>query len=729
MKTNTITRTFVVMTVSVWSVIATHAQTMTLREPSLRSTETFHMGTATNPEGHTLLVDSKSLLRDGQPWLPVMGEIHFSRVPRQDWHRELLKMKAGGVTIVASYVFWIHHEEQPGRFDWSGQRDLRAFVEECQTLGLPVVLRVGPFAHGEARNGGFPDWVINTGCKMRSNDKRYLSMVDRWFDQLYAQVCGLFYKDGGPIVGIQVENECRGPWSYMMALKDMLVRKGFDVPFYTRTGWPKMTDKATFGDLLPLYGDYADGFWDRSMNDMPGDYPAAFTFKPSRLSTVIATEQLKSDGQQNSDELLSYPYFTCELGGGMMTSYARRIHIFPNDALALAICKVGSGSNLPGYYMYHGGTNPDGQYVGVDGQSTTLNENQSCLLVNYNEMPIKTYDFQAPLGEVGQPYGSYPLLRRLHQMLADFGPQLSSMDAQFPEDGQLRWSVRSDGRRGFIFANNYERLKSLGDKRGVKFSLTTADGRKVTFPAITIADGLSFVMPFGLQVGDAVIDYATAQPFCILRGAQPTVVFAAIKGIKPVVKISKGQKGVNVRVLTPEESLVAQKIDLGDRDTLIFSKDIVYRDAGQLCYEHWEELGDVAFTQTAIRDVKRKVMTGAKDVGIQPMEADFRNASTYDVHIPVDIDAEQTYLRIDYDGDVARLYADGRIVQDNFWNGQPMYARMSELKGKKVVLRILPLYDDYPVYLQPAQRQLLQQNGGKLLKLNKITALSCTRKS
>ena len=27
----------------------------------------------------------------------------------------------------------------------------------------------------------------------------------------------------------------------------------------------------------------------------------------------------------------------------------------------MAIVKLGSGSNLLGYYMYHGGTNPDGK--------------------------------------------------------------------------------------------------------------------------------------------------------------------------------------------------------------------------------------------------------------------------------------------------------------------------------------------------------------------------------
>ena len=86
-----------------------------------------------------------------------MGEFHYARYPASEWEREILKMKAGGVDIVATYVFWIHHEEVEGQFDWSGQRDLRRFVELCGRHGMYAWVRVGPWAHGESRNGGLPD--------------------------------------------------------------------------------------------------------------------------------------------------------------------------------------------------------------------------------------------------------------------------------------------------------------------------------------------------------------------------------------------------------------------------------------------------------------------------------------------------------------------------------------------------------------------------------------------
>ena len=82
-----------------------------------------------------------------------------------------------------------------------------------------------------------------------------------------------------------------------------------------------------------------------------------------------------------------------------MTSYHRRVYVYPQDAYSLAIVKLGSGSNLLGYYMYHGGTNPEGHAY--------LNEMQRTPYTNWNDLPVKTYDFQAPLGEFGQKNPHY----------------------------------------------------------------------------------------------------------------------------------------------------------------------------------------------------------------------------------------------------------------------------------------------------------------------------------
>lgn len=110
--------------------------------------------------GHSWTVTHDAVLRDGKPCVMKMGEIHFSRVPQKDWERELTKMKKGGIDIAASYVFWNHHENTEGKFDFTGNRDIRLFADTCEKVGMPFFLRIGPWAHGEARNGGFPDWLI-----------------------------------------------------------------------------------------------------------------------------------------------------------------------------------------------------------------------------------------------------------------------------------------------------------------------------------------------------------------------------------------------------------------------------------------------------------------------------------------------------------------------------------------------------------------------------------------
>src|ERR1039458_6999000 len=198
-------------------------------------------GSATSPGGVTLGLNSRFLTHNGEPWLPVMGEFHFSRYPRAQWEEEILKMKAAGVNIVSTYVIWIHHEEVKGQFNWTAQRDLRAFTQLCAKHGLYVVARIGPWDHGEVRNGGLPDWVIQQG-PTRINDSVYLASVRDWYGQIGAELKGLLWKDGGPVVGIQLENEysLRGPGAgeaHILELKKIAISSGLDVPLYLITGW------------------------------------------------------------------------------------------------------------------------------------------------------------------------------------------------------------------------------------------------------------------------------------------------------------------------------------------------------------------------------------------------------------------------------------------------------------------------------------------------------------
>ena len=118
---------------------------------------------------HTYSYNQQHILRDGKPWLPAMGEFHFSRTPASDWREDIRLMKAGGIDIIATYIFWNHHEPEPGRFDFSGCRNIRQFLDICDEEDMAVCLRIGPWCHGEALHGGFPDWLCRQVHAIRSN--------------------------------------------------------------------------------------------------------------------------------------------------------------------------------------------------------------------------------------------------------------------------------------------------------------------------------------------------------------------------------------------------------------------------------------------------------------------------------------------------------------------------------------------------------------------------------
>ena len=241
------------------------------------------LGASRNPQGHVIGVNSQYLTFDGRPWLPVMGEFHYSRYPQAEWEEEILKMKAAGIQVISTYVIWIYHEQVKGTFDWKGQRNLREFVKICGKHGMYVYPRIGPWSHAEVRNGGFPDWVLKNS-PVRENNPVYLKEVQSFYAEIAKQLNGELWKDGGPVIGIQVENEYReakpgtGKGSeHIRMLKQMAVDDGLDVPLYTVTGWDGAA--IPLDSVLPVYGGYPDAPWDGSNNKLVGNEIYAFRFK------------------------------------------------------------------------------------------------------------------------------------------------------------------------------------------------------------------------------------------------------------------------------------------------------------------------------------------------------------------------------------------------------------------------------------------------------------------
>jgi beta-galactosidase len=484
------------------------------------------MGTATNPDGHSITANSRYLMRDGKPWLPVMGEFHFSRYPHQYWEEELLKMKAGGIQIISSYVIWIHHEEVQGQFDWSGDRDLREFVRLCAKHELLVFVRIGPWAHAEVRNGGFPDWVQRMPHK-RSNDLQYLAALDSFYRQIAQQLKGQFWKDGGPVVGVQLENEyaLQGPSqgaAHILKLKQMAVSDGFDVPLYTVTGW----DGAVFPphEVLPVFGGYTDWPWDDSIQKLPANEVYAFRFE-SREGGDMGVPGGRPSSRATQAALSAYPFLSAEFGSGIEDTYHRRPLIHASDVAAMLPTQLGSGVNLMGYYMFHGGANPRGKL-------TTLQESQATGAPN--DLPEISYDFQAPLGQYGEERESYRKLKLFHYFLNEAGAELAPMVVHAPakvpgepsDFSVPRLSVRSLGDQAFLFVNNYVRgyeMPARGNFR-VRVRLPSGDVMIPREP-IAIPAGAYFVWPVGLETHGVTLRYATAQLITTLEREHETYAF------------------------------------------------------------------------------------------------------------------------------------------------------------------------------------------------------------
>jgi hypothetical protein len=581
------------------------------------------LGSNRAPDGSLLGANNQYLTRDGKPWIPVMGEFHYSRYPEAYWEEEILKMKASGVNVIATYVIWIHHEEIEGQFDWSGQRDLRKFAELCARHNMLLYPRIGPWAHGEARNGGFPDWVLKNG-PVRSNNPIYLAEVKTFYAQIGEQLHGLLWKDGGPVIGIQIENEYAGNGpgqgrEHLAALKDLAIGSGLDVPFYTVTGW----DNAVVPDdlFLPVYGGYPDAPWDASTQMLPPAEIYSFRFASRVAANMGVIGGDTASGSGNDAALRSrVPFLTAEVGGGIQDTYHRRPLLSPDDVPAMIPVMIGSGANMLGYYMFHGGENPDGKL-------TTLQESQR---TGYpTDVPMKSYDFQAPIGEFGQMNSTLRELKLYHYFLNDFGAQLAAAPAIAParqpagpaDTSVLRASVRIKNGSGFLFVNNYIREAKMPARQRTQFEVKLPEG-SLLLPAtpITIPENSYCFWPINLDILGIPLRYATAQPILRLRQGGDTYIFFAettgvaaefafrsedkhaiqvingspreqsgllrIENVRPglgaAISVHASGESVHLVLLSAADAKKLWRVNLNGRDQLILTGAQVYSDGAKL---------------------------------------------------------------------------------------------------------------------------------------------------
>ena len=643
-----------------------------------------------NPKGEEINVTSRYFTRNGKPWIGVMGEFHFSRYSRENWHRELAKMKAGGITIVSTYLFWIYHEEIEGKMDFGGDNDIRAFIEECKDVGLDVVIRIGPWAHGECRNGAFPDWLLKKDYKLRDNNEEYLAVVKKWYQSIYNEVKGLFYKDGGNIIAVQIENEFVDNAEHLAKLKEIAVECGFIAPIYTVTGWNSASGaKIPVDEVVPVFGGYCEAPWENHMNRLsPSPH---YFFNRMRNDSAIGTDLIaktQSDGWQLPYE--RYPFATCELGGGIEVTHHRRPIIKPMDIYAVSLVKLGDGNNLVGYYMYHGGTNKIGEL-------STFNETK---VTGYpNDYPILSYDFQAPLSEYGEVREQYGLLNMLHMFVNDFGEEFAPMIAvdsansvAADDTNSLRYGMRTNGKSGFVFVNHYQRLTELADIENAVIS-----AGNVEFTPIDVKGEVSFFMPFNMKMGDSVLEYATAQPLC---KCDDTYFFAEIPNIKAEYKFSKGS--ANIVTVPFENAKYMRKLNgtvyIGGGCNLYEENGQIHSvEDGEYICQKWNgsEFETLKIGQSAKQS--NVEITGVENAPFEPKykEELCIGGERELTWKKINVDGGYGFAEIDYVGDVAQIYADGELVADDYYYGKTWRVPCKLLYGKECYMVISEMKDDF----------------------------------
>lgn len=686
-----------------------------------------------HPSGDQISFTNYYLELNQRPFFGVCGEFHFSRYPAQDWEAELIKMRVGGVNIVSTYVFWIHHEEEEEHFRWDGDRNLRYFVELCAKHGLYVIVRIGPFAHGECRNGGFPDWLYGRSFELRSNDPGYLEHVRRLYGEIGRQVRGQFYQDGGAIIAIQLENEfmhAAAPWEvaprqarewlpggvggveHMRILKQLAQEAGLEAPFYTSTGWGGAP--VLEGEILPLYGGYAFCPWNITEQRREHAPTQEYLFRNYHENGS------SWDGAEPPYQPEAYPFACCEMGGGMQVWYQYRFTVPAVSVEAMALHKIAGGCNFVGYYMYHGGSNPIGQHG----------------YLNEHVTPRISYDFQAPLGEFGQVRDSYRALRLLHEFATEFASLLCPMATVLPASNlaiaptntdALRFAARVQGRSGFLFLNNYQDHVEMRDHSDIQLALKL-DDETITLPqrgGLTLKRDTCAILPFQIDLDGVRLIYATTQLVTRLTHADEQVmIFFAPEGMESsycfaratvaaitvesgateeqdgriYVSVAAGKgalirlrtladKSLTICTLTRQEALQLTKVELWGQERLILTG------ADLLVHDHLLELvsagcpefsfslfpapdGEIHGPDGLLTGIPDSLFTTYRiDLPTQEIRLDVRRVSDAKAVVRVPQDAltgvAELMLTIDYRGDVGNATIRGQLINDNFANGAP----------------------------------------------------------
>lgn len=323
--------------------------------------------------GHDFTAGKNTFLLNGQPFVVKAAELHYPRIPRPYWDQRIKMCKALGMNTICLYVFWNIHEQQEGKFDFTGNNDVAAFCRLAQKNGMYVIVRPGPYVCAEWEMGGLPWWLLKKkDIRLREDDPYFLARVKAFEAEVGRQLAPLTIQNGGPIIMVQVENEY-GSYGvnkqYVSQIRDIVKASGFDKVTLFQCDWASNFENNGLDDLL----------W--TMNFGTGSNIDA-QFK--RL------KQLRPET----------PLMCSEFWSGWFDKWGARHETRPAKAMVEGIDEMLSKNISFSLYMTHGGTS-FGHWAGANSPGFAPD--------------VTSYDYDAPINEYGHATPKFWELRKTMQ--------------------------------------------------------------------------------------------------------------------------------------------------------------------------------------------------------------------------------------------------------------------------------------------------------------------------
>jgi len=309
---------------------------------------------------HSFTLNDSAFVLDGKPFQMISGEMHYPRIPREAWRQRMKMAKAMGLNTIGTYVFWNLHEPEKGKYDFSGNNDIAAFVKTAQEEGMWVVLRPSPYVCAEWEFGGYPYWLQKEkGLVVRSREPQYLEAYENYIRQVGKQLAPLLVTHGGNILMVQVENEY-GSYSndkeYLDINRKIFIDAGFDGILYT-----------------------CDPARDVAKGSLPGLFPA--------VNGLDMPEEMKAVVRKNNNG--KGPFYMAEWYPAWFDWWGAKHHTVPAAEYVTQLDRVlGAGISI-NMYMFHGGT------------TRGFMNGANCYDSSYYQPQISSYDYDAPLDEAG----------------------------------------------------------------------------------------------------------------------------------------------------------------------------------------------------------------------------------------------------------------------------------------------------------------------------------------